>query len=102
MRTDVLYRAWPRALPEELCGLIQVLGDRLTRISATLDDQDTHAPERGNLNQEVRRTTVGFWDEAHWINGLLMHYAALANREVWSFDISLIAGVQYGIYDFIR
>jgi PKHD-type hydroxylase len=90
---------WPKALPPKLCGLIKTLGNGLTAIRATLDDPDTHAAERGRLDEAVRRTTVGFWDETHWINGLLMHYATLANREFWNFELSLIGGVQYATYN---
>ena len=56
------------------------------------------APDGQRLDEDVRRTDVGFWDETHWINGLLAHYASLANRETWNLDISLMAGVQYAIY----
>ena len=98
MRTNVLYRVWPKALPPELCRLLKALGDDLTAIKATVDD-GTHVPERGRLLEELRRTMVGFWDESHWINGLLMHYAMQANREFWNFEISLISGVQYATYN---
>ena len=79
--------------------MIKTLGDGLTAIKATLDDPDTHSTERARLNEEIRRTTVGFWDETHWINGLLMHYATVANRESWRFDLSLMGGVQYATYN---
>jgi PKHD-type hydroxylase len=98
MRTNVLYRVWPKALPPELCRLLKALGDDLTAIKATVDD-GTHVPERGRLLEELRRTMVGFWDESHWINGLLMHYAMQANREFWNFELSLISGVQYATYN---
>jgi hypothetical protein len=98
MRTNVLYRVRPKSLPPELCRLLKALGDDLTAIKATVDD-GTHVPERGRLLEELRRTIVGFWDESHWINGLLMHYAMQANREFWNFEISLISGVQYATYN---
>lgn len=96
MNPHVLYRVWPGALPAELCGLIVELGGDLTAIKATLADDG--APEGRRLDEQIRRTDVGFWDESHWINGLLAHYAALANRETWGFDLSVMAGVQYAIY----
>jgi PKHD-type hydroxylase len=70
------------------------LGDALTKVKATVDDPE----KRARLDEEVRKTTVGFWDDAHWINGLLMHYATLANRELWNFDLTLVSGVQYATY----
>jgi PKHD-type hydroxylase len=101
MRTNVLYRVWPKALPPELCRLVKALGDELTTIKATVVEysQDAQTTQRGRLDEEVRRTAVGFWDETHWISGLLIHYAMLANRELWNFELSLMAGVQYAIYD---
>ena len=43
-------------------------------------------PSAAAFSKSVRRTMVGFWDESHWINGLLMHYAMQANREIWNFE----------------
>jgi PKHD-type hydroxylase len=96
MNPHVLYRVWPGELPVELCGLIVDFGDRLTTVRATLTDD--RAPDGKRLDEDVRRTDVGFWDETHWINGLLAHYVSLANRETWNLDISLMSGVQYAIY----
>lgn len=92
----VLYRVWPGELPAELCGLLVELGGRLTAVQATVVDD--RAPDGKRLDENVRRTEVGFWDEAHWINGLLEHYVLLANRETWNLDLSLMPGVQYAIY----
>jgi PKHD-type hydroxylase len=96
MNAHVLYRVWPQELPAELCELIVELGGRLTAVKATLTDYG--ATDGKRLDETVRRTDVGFWDERHWINGLLEHYVSLANRETWNLDISLVAGVQYAIY----
>lgn len=96
MNPHVLYRVWSRELPAALCGLIVDLGDRLTAVSATVVDE--RAPDGRRLDENVRRTDVGFWDETHWINGLLAHYGSLANRETWNLDLSLMPGVQYAIY----
>ena len=96
MNAHVLYRVWPKELPAELCSLIVDLGARLTAVKATLADEG--APDGKRLDEDVRRTDVGFWDETHWINGLLEHYVSLANRETWNLDVSLVAGVQYAIY----
>jgi PKHD-type hydroxylase len=97
VRTNILYRVFPKALPPELCATIGRLGDALTAVKASLADE-TNNPERSRVDEEIRKTAVGFWDETHWINGLLMHYATLANREFWRFDLTLVSGVQYGIY----
>lgn len=96
MSSHVLYRAWPRELPAELCGLVVDLGNRLTAVKATITDD--RATDGKRLDEEIRRTEVGFWDETHWINGLLAHYAALANREAWNLDFSFMPGVQYATY----
>ena len=96
MNAHVLYRVWPKELPAELCSLIVDLGGRLTAVKATL--VDLGAPDGRRIDEEIRRTDVGFWDEAHWINGLLAHYVSLANCQTWNLDISLVSGVQYAIY----
>src|SRR5215468_2280386 len=96
MSSHVPYRVWPSELPAELCGLIVDLGSRLTAVKASLTDY--RAPGGGRVDEDIRRTDVGFWDETHWINGLLAHYAALANRTTWNLDITFMPGVQYGIY----
>lgn len=96
MNAHVLYRVWPKELPAALCSLIVDLGSRLTAVQATLVDDG--APDGQRLDENIRRTDVGFWDETHWVNGLLAHYVSLANRETWNLDVSLVAGVQYAIY----
>ena len=90
MNAHVLYRVWPKELPAELCSLLVDLGGRLTAVKATL--VDAGAPDGRRVDEDVRRTDVGFWDETHWINGLLEHYVSLANRETWNLDVSLVAG----------
>jgi PKHD-type hydroxylase len=96
MNPHVLCRIWPAELPPELCALIIGFGDRLTAVKATVTDERAKSGKR--LDEDLRRTDVGFWDETHWINGLLAHYALLANRETWNLDLSLMPGVQYAIY----
>ena len=96
MNRNVTYRVWPRAVPDALCHLLKAMGDDLTAIKATLY---TGEQQQGVLDETKRKTSVGFWDETHWVNGLLMHYVALANRQTWQFDLSFIAGVQYATYD---
>jgi PKHD-type hydroxylase len=86
---------WPSELPAELCALIVDLGGRLTAVKAKVTD---YSAPGGKLAEDVRRTDVGFWDETHWINGLLAHYATLANRTTWNLDLTFMPGVQYGIY----
>ena len=96
MSSHVLCRVWPGELPADLCGLIVDLGDSLTAVKATVTDERVTGGKR--LAEDVRRTDVGFWNETHWINGLLAHYALLANRETWNFDLALMPGVQYATY----
>jgi PKHD-type hydroxylase len=76
--------------------LIVDLGGRLTAVRATIVDH--RVPDGRRLDEDIRRTDVGFWNEIHWINGLLAHYASLANRETWNLDISFMPGVQYATY----
>jgi PKHD-type hydroxylase len=76
--------------------LVVDLGDRLTAVKATIVDYSVPGGKR--VDEDIRRTDVGFWNGTHWVNGLLAHYVSLANRETWNLDISLMSGVQYAIY----
>lgn len=96
MSSHVFCRVWSAELPATLCDLIVDAGNRLTAVKATVTDE--RAPGGKKLDEDFRRTDVGFWDERHWINGLLAHYALLANRETWQLDLSLMPGVQYATY----
>src|SRR5437667_12447962 len=95
MDRNTLFRVWPAILDPSLCELIKVLGERLTTVPARVSAGHGHE----EYDERSRRTQVGFWDERHWINGLLWHFAALANAELWRFDIAFCGGVQFGTYD---
>lgn len=83
---------WVR--PVELCNLILAEAGRR---------QTTHAGLRPNVgddyvDESVRRTSIFFWDAAHWVSGLTMHYGRLANDEIWNYALSVSQGVQFGHY----
>lgn len=89
-----LFLAWPAVLEPGLCELIKQLGQCLMAMDAGV----TRAHGDDIFDEQTRRTQVGYWDERHWINGLVWHFATLANREIWQFDLTLCAGVQFGTY----
>ena len=90
-----MYRAWPGALEDALCDAIIAAGDRVTQVPAAVGSS---GEERGQVDQRTRRTTVGFLNAEHWVNGIVMHYARLANDSTWRLDIVASYGAQYGTY----
>ena len=90
-----MYRVWPGALEGAVCDAIIAAGNRVTQLPAAVG---SHDPENGRVEPRTRRTTVGFLDAAHWVNGLVMHYARLANNATWRLDIVDSYGVQFGTY----
>jgi len=94
MGRHTVYRLFESALPVELCDLLMRQGAELSLTQAALrpdDGEDFH-------DHSIRETRVAFWDPSHWVSGLLVHFASLANRETWNYRISLSQGVQYGEY----
>ena len=90
-----MYRAWPGALEDAVCDAIIAAGDRVTQVPAAVGSSGDGG---GHVELRTRRTTVGFLAADHWVNGVVMHYARLANNATWRLDIIDSYGVQYGTY----
>ena len=90
-----MYRAWPGALEDAVCDAIIAAGDRVTQVPAAVGSSGDGG---GHVEPRTRRTTVGFLAADHWVNGVVMHYARLANNATWRLDIIDSYGVQYGTY----
>ncbi|ANJ87107.1 hypothetical protein MB84_31085 [Pandoraea oxalativorans] len=50
-------------------------------------------------NDKVRKAKVGFFDKAHWISQICLHYGCLANRDLWQYDIAEMQGTQFSTYE---
>lgn len=78
-----------------MCDVIIAAGNRVTQIPAAVGSS---AEDSGQQAPRTRRTTVGFLSAEHWVNGLVTHYARLANDSTWRLDIIGSNGAQYGTY----
>lgn len=90
-----VFRFWEAELPEELCRFIIREGSGNDTADAGLQPDDGE----NYTDENIRKTQVFFWDASHWISGLTMHYAQLANQELWNYRLSVSQGVQFGYYD---
>lgn len=85
---------WEGALSPELCDAIINEGDYL--ISS---DGKTGGDGEGNYNAHIRETNISFFPPGHWIEGLCLHYANIANvNSGWNMDIRYPQQVQYARY----
>ncbi|UVA81549.1 2OG-Fe(II) oxygenase [Pandoraea commovens] len=90
-----LYRVWPSHLPDEFCDLLYDTGRTIT-----LSDAAVVSATAGVVhNEKARKSKVGFFDNAHWISRLCLHYGCLANRELWQYDIAEMQGTQFSTYE---
>jgi PKHD-type hydroxylase len=92
---NTVYRAWPGALEDAVCDAIIAAGDRVTQVPAAVGYS---AEGGGRVDPRTRRTTLGFLGAEHWVNGVVMHYARLANNSTWRLDLVDSYGAQYGTY----
>jgi len=50
-------------------------------------------------DESIRLTDIAFWPPDHWVSGLLVHFATVANHDTWGYRLSMSQGVQIGRYD---
>ena len=91
---DVYYWCWDGILPEDLCETLILEGDKMLSVDGAVG-------ESGSVNYmpEARETNISFFDQYHWVHGICIHYANIANKNAgWNFDISHPQNVQYARY----
>ncbi len=95
MSRHTALKLWDSALPAQLCELIISEGQ-----IQPFEEAKLH-PDHGKeyTDKIIRNTDISFWGNDHWISGLTMHYAQLANDQVWEYKLSISQGVQFGQYD---
>lgn len=87
---------WDGVLPNDLCDLIIAEGDKLVSGDGRVGGGDNSA---GTVDKKIRETNISFFDSSHWIEGLCVHYAMLANRNSgWNITIDHPQPVQYARY----
>lgn len=92
---DTSFWYWQSVLPIELCDLLIDQGDLLIS-----DDGKTGGdPSHSGYNPQTRETNISFFEPGHWVEGICMHYAMMANRNSgWNVDLSGPQPVQYARY----
>lgn len=92
---DVNYWYWNGVLPIELCDTLILEGDKLISGDGTIGGTQAY----GGYDPKVRETNISFFDSYHWIHGICIHYANIANQSAgWNLDISYPQNVQYARY----
>lgn len=89
------YWWWEGVLPNEMCNLIIAEGDKLVSDDGRIGGNNTP----GQVNHHIRDTNISFFPSGHWVEGLCVHYAMLANKDAgWNFNINNAQPVQYARY----
>lgn len=93
---DVNYWVWNKVLSDELCDAIISEGDKLISSDGRIGG-NTNDP--GGYNSRIRETNISFFDSMHWIEGICLHYANIANHNSgWNLDIRQTQNIQYARY----
>ena len=89
------YWFWNGVLSTEICDTLILEGDKLISIDGSIGNIDA----RGTYDPTIRETNVSFFDTYHWIHGICLHYANIANQNAgWNLDITYPQNVQYARY----
>lgn len=92
---DVPYWVWNGILPQELCDTIILEGDKLI----SDDGEIGYNNNQESYCSKIRDTNISFFDPNHWIYGISLHYANIANQNAkWNFDLTYPQSVQYARY----
>jgi len=81
-------------LSDGLCDLIIERGNEM---------ESEYGQAGGEVMLDRRKSHIAWFDHNDWIAGLCHHYATLANKQAWKFDIDSMDGCQftkYGIGEF--
>jgi PKHD-type hydroxylase len=89
MILDPEYWLWTGELDKGLCDLIIDCGN-----SQKLED----GIAGGEVNEDVRRSKIGWVPPIHWISAITNMYGKLANEQAWQFDATGQDGIQFTRY----
>jgi PKHD-type hydroxylase len=89
------YWYWSGILSEELCDSIILEGDKLISSDGRIGNGNLG----GSYNPEIRETNITFFPNNHWIEGIALQYALLANtNSKWNINFSNPQNAQYCRY----
>jgi PKHD-type hydroxylase len=82
-------------IPAELINMIRKEID-------SIQDSSYEIAKTGTSNEyedtSIRRSTINWIDEMHWITSIFHHYMKIANREIWEYDITGCQSIQVTRY----
>lgn len=90
MRIDPYFWIFPEVIEPALCDVIIQRGKDLPKHQAIAG---------GDLQPDLRKSSVSWFDQKDWVSGIVTHYTNLANDQAWCFDIDAIDGVQFTQYE---
>ncbi len=93
---EINYWIWTGILSDSLCDAIIDEGDLLPAGDGMTGGNNNNT---GQYNPDIRETNISFFDQPHWIHGICMYYANIANYNAgWNFEIYNSQNVQYARY----
>lgn len=92
---DIRYWFWNSILPNELCDTLILEGDKLISGDGSIGASDT----KGSYDPKIRETNISFFDLYHWVHGICVHYADMANQSAgWNLNVTYAQNTQYARY----
>jgi PKHD-type hydroxylase len=91
---DPHFWLFDSVLSDGLCDLIIERGNEMNKELGVAG---------GEVVLDMRKSHIAWFDHNDWIAGLCHHYATLANKQAWNFDIDNMDGCQfteYGVDEF--
>lgn len=93
MIVDPPWWFWKQQIPIAICETIIEEGCKLK-----LQQAEVGSKEQAIINENIRKTTVGFFSWDSWIGAICNHYAHRANTSSWNFQISGQQDPQFAVY----
>jgi predicted 2-oxoglutarate/Fe(II)-dependent dioxygenase YbiX len=90
MLTPPFYHVYESAIPEAVIAELRKEAYSLTFTTGKVG--------YGEELRDKRSCLVGFFEQDHWVHGILYHYAILANKSAWRFPITVPSSAQIAVY----
>lgn len=82
-------------IPPELINLIKNEIDNF-------QDSSYETAKTGSTNEyedsSIRKSSINWVNEMHWITSIIFHYMKIANKEIWEYDITGCQSIQVTRY----
>lgn len=93
MIPEPLYWLFEQALSDSLC-------DSIIEQGLLLEPEEGTTGNNNELSLDFRKSTVGFFDHHHWVEGIASHFASMANNSSgWNINLIRPEKVQFTSYE---